>query len=92
MSLVGYQVIFYALLNMVKAVQWMNTMVKSNIQIPQKSMSVPEAINAMLRFMNEQMVVNAGVMHNMGAVETYIINPLFKGMDAGKVTCVSAIK
>lgn len=66
-------------------------MVTKNIQIPQQQISVPEAVNALLAFMNDQMRINVGVRQNMQMIEHIVIRPLVRDRNASEVTCVSAI-
>ncbi len=70
----------------------MNKNLSNNIQIPQQQISVPEAVNALLAFMNDQMRINAGVNQNMRTIQYQVINPLFNKLNSGNNVCVSAIK
>lgn len=66
-------------------------MVSNKIQIPQQQISVPEAVNALLAFMQDQMRINVGVRQNMQVIEQVVVRPMFRDRNASGVTCVSAI-
>lgn len=70
-------------------------MVKSNIINPnmqQPQPTIPEAVNALLGFMQQQMAINAEVRNNLALVENVLYRPVVKGWWASKHTCVEAIK
>lgn len=70
----------------------MNKNLDNNIHIPQQQITVPEAVTALLAFMNDQMRINEGIRQNMKVIEYQVINPLFNRLNAGNNVCVSAIK
>lgn len=69
-------------------------MVKSNIITPnmqQKQISIPEAVNALVVFMGQQMELNKAVRHDMGIIRR-VVEPVMVAREANRVTCVEAIK
>lgn len=62
----------------------------TNIHIPQQQATVPEAVNALLGFMNDQLRINAGIHRNMKVIEYHVITPLFTRLNAGNNVCRSA--
>ncbi len=68
----------------------MNKNLGNSIQIPQQQVTVPEAINALLAFMNDQLRINAGTHQNMKVIEYHVITPLFTKLNAGNNVCMSA--
>ena len=62
----------------------------TGIHIPQQQVTVPEAVNALLGFMNDQLRINAGVRQNLKVIEYHVITPLFTRLNAGNNVCRSA--
>ncbi len=59
-----------------------------NIQIPQKQVSLPEAVQGLLNFMNQQMDVNHQVATNLELIRQVLYEPEVRRRH-GKV-CMSA--
>lgn len=66
-------------------------MVKSNIVNPQQQPTIPEAVSALLHFMQQQMATNQDVRNNLLWVEKSVYEPLVTARNASKHTCVEAI-
>ncbi len=59
-----------------------------NIQIPQKQLSLPEAVQGLLNFMNQQLAINNEVATNLELVRQVLYEPEVRRR-YGKV-CMSA--
>lgn len=66
-------------------------MVKSNIVNPQQQPTIPEAVSALLHFMQQQMVTNQDVRNNLALVENVLYRPVVTSWWASKHTCQEAI-
>lgn len=60
-----------------------------NIQIPQKQLSISEAVQGLLNFMDQQMTVNTQVATNLELIRRVLYEPEVRRRH-GKV-CMSAI-
>ena len=69
-------------------------MVKSNIinpNIPQPQISLPEAVNALLLFMDQQLRINKEVATNLELVRHVLYEPEIVRRFASRHTCMEAI-
>ncbi len=70
-------------------------MVKSNIINPnqsnQQQPTIPEAVSALLHFMQDRMLTNAQMRNNLALVENVLYRPVVESWWASKHTCVEAI-